>query len=156
MEGSWEGLCIPITIRIFFLPVHRTFENFHVKIPLAMETWVLFSTATKTGLGFFRNAKGPWGDLGQLSPTSLLSLRLCSFLLLERFRRELIMEFRGYGRSSTTGLQCRLVGSPCSPRNSQESLPTPQFKSINSSVLSFLDSPTLTSIGDHRKNHSLD
>ena len=35
-------------------------------------------------------------------------------------------------------------------------LPTPQFKSINSSALSFLHSPTLTSIHDHRKNHSLD
>ena len=31
-----------------------------------------------------------------------------------------------------------LVGSPCSPRDSQESSPIPQFKSINSSVLSFL------------------
>ena len=29
-----------------------------------------------------------------------------------------------------------LVGSPCSPRDSQESSPTPQFKSIKSSVLS--------------------
>ena len=35
-------------------------------------------------------------------------------------------------------------------------LPTPQFKSINSSALSLLHSPTLTSIYDHRKNHSLD
>ena len=33
--------------------------------------------------------------------------------------------------------------SPCSPRDSQESSPTPQFKSINSSVFSFLYSPTL-------------
>ena len=49
-----------------------------------------------------------------------------------------------------------LVGSPCSPRDSQESSPTPQFKSINSAVLSFLHSPTLTSINDHWKNHSLD
>ena len=31
-----------------------------------------------------------------------------------------------------------------------------QFKSINSLVLSFLYSPSLTSIYDHRKNHSLD
>ena len=31
-----------------------------------------------------------------------------------------------------------------------------QFKSINSSALSFLYSPTLTSIHDHWKNHSLD
>ena len=44
----------------------------------------------------------------------------------------------------------------CSPRDSQESPPTLQFKSINSSVLSLLHSPTLTSIHDHRKNHSLD
>ena len=43
-----------------------------------------------------------------------------------------------------------------SPRDSQESSPTPQFKSINSSALSFLHSPTPTSIHDHRKHHSLD
>ena len=49
-----------------------------------------------------------------------------------------------------------LVGCPCSPRDSQESSPTPQFKNINSSALSLLHSPTLTSLHDHRKNHSLD
>ena len=53
-------------------------------------------------------------------------------------------------------LQNGLVGSPCSPRDSQESSPTPQFKSINSSVLSFLYNPTLTSVHDYWKNHSLD
>ena len=53
-------------------------------------------------------------------------------------------------------LQNALVGSPCSPRDSQESSPTPQFKSINSSALSFLHRPTLTSIHDYWKNHSLD
>ena len=37
-----------------------------------------------------------------------------------------------------------------------ESSPTPQFKSINSSAFSFLYSPTVTSIHDHWKNHSLD
>ena len=37
-----------------------------------------------------------------------------------------------------------------------ESSLTPQFKSINSSALSFLYSPTLTSIHDHWKNRSLD
>ena len=35
-------------------------------------------------------------------------------------------------------LQNGLVGSPCSPRDSQESSPTPQFKNINSSVLSLM------------------
>ena len=47
------------------------------------------------------------------------------------------------------------VGSPCSPKDSKESSPTPQFKSINSSALSLLHSPTLTSIHDYWKNHSL-
>ena len=41
-------------------------------------------------------------------------------------------------------------------QRTQESSPTPQFKSLNSLALSFLYSPTLTSIHDHWKNHSLD
>ena len=56
----------------------------------------------------------------------------------------------------TDFLEDGLVGSPCCPRDSQESSPTPQFKSINSSALSFLYSPTLTSIHDYWKNHSFD
>ena len=59
-------------------------------------------------------------------------------------------------KSQGWSLQNGLVGSPCSPRDSQESSPTPQFKSINSLTLSFLHSPTLTSIRDHWKNYSLD
>ena len=50
----------------------------------------------------------------------------------------------------------RLVWSPCCPRGSQQTSPTPLFKSINSSVLSFLYGPTLTSIHDYWKNHSFD
>ena len=38
------------------------------------------------------------------------------------------------------------LDSPCSPRDSQESSPAPQFKSINSLVLSFPYRPTLTSV----------
>ena len=38
----------------------------------------------------------------------------------------------------------------------QESSLTPQFKSINSSMLSLLYGPTLTSIHDYWKNHSFD
>ena len=38
----------------------------------------------------------------------------------------------------------------------KESSPTPQFRSINSLALSFLYSPTLTSVHDYWKNHSLD
>ena len=60
------------------------------------------------------------------------------------------MNIQGLFPLGLTGL------TSCSPRDSQESSPTPQFKSINSSVLSFLYGPTLTSIHDYWKNHSFD
>ena len=53
-------------------------------------------------------------------------------------------------------LQDWLVWSPCSPRNSHESFPAPQFRSINSSMLSLLYGPTLTSVHDYWKDHSFD
>ena len=49
-------------------------------------------------------------------------------------------------------LQNGLVGSPCSPRDSQESSPAPQFKSINFSALSFL----FLQLSHCWKNHSFD
>ena len=71
-----------------------------------------------------------------------------------------VLEFQlqdhSFQRNPRVDLQNGLVGSPWSPRDSQESSPTPQFNSINSSVLNLLHSPTLTSIHDHWKNHSLD
>ena len=70
---------------------------------------------------------------------------------------EFQLQHHSYKRNPRADLlQNGLVGSPCGPRDSQESSPTPQFKSINSSVLSLLHSPTLTSIHDRMKNHSLD
>ena len=45
--------------------------------------------------------------------------------------------------------------SSCTARDSQESSPTPQFKGINSLVLSFLYRPNLTSIHDYWKNIAL-
>ena len=53
-------------------------------------------------------------------------------------------------------LQDWLVGSPCSPRGSQECSPTPQFKNINSLLLSLLYGPTLIPIYDYWKNLSFD
>ena len=57
--------------------------------------------------------------------------------------------------SRTDLLKDGLVGSPWSSRDFQESPPTPQFESINSCTLSFLHSPTLTSIHDHCKTIAL-
>jgi len=56
----------------------------------------------------------------------------------------------------TDFLKDELVRSSCSPRDSQESSSTPQFKTINSSALSSLYSPTLASLHDYRKNRSFD
>ena len=39
-----------------------------------------------------------------------------------------------------------LIGFPCGPMDSQESSPTPQFKSLNSLLLNFLYSPVVTGI----------
>ena len=49
-----------------------------------------------------------------------------------------------------------LVWSPCSPRDSQESSPTPQFKSISSSALNLLYDPTLPFVHDYWKSHGFD
>ena len=69
---------------------------------------------------------------------------------------ELQLQHQSFWIVRTDFLEDGLVGSLCCPGDSQESSPTPQFKSINSSELSFLYSQTLTSIHDHWKNHSLD
>ena len=49
-----------------------------------------------------------------------------------------------------------LTGWPCCPKDSEESSPEPQFKSISSSVLSLPHGPTLTSVREHWKNHGFD
>ena len=49
-----------------------------------------------------------------------------------------------------------LIWSPYSPRDSEESSPTPQFEGISSLALSLLYGPILTSIDDYWKNHSFD
>ena len=49
-----------------------------------------------------------------------------------------------------------LVWSPYCPRDSQESCPTPQFKSINSLTLSLLYGPTLIFVHDYWRHHSFE
>ena len=102
-----------------------------------------------------------------------LSLGGCSnscpvFLSIRVFSSELALHIRSwsftywsFSFSISPSNDCSvlwdwLVGSPCSPRDSQESSPTPQFKSINSSMFSLLYDPPLTSVRDCGKNHSFD
>ena len=86
---------------------------------------------------------------------------LQSFQHKSLFQVAKVLEFQLWHQSyqcifRTDFLYNGLVGSPCSPRDTQESSPTPQFKSINSLALSFLYTPSLTSIHDYWKNHSFD
>ena len=69
---------------------------------------------------------------------------------------EFQLQCQSFQRTPRTDLfQNGLIGSSCSPRDSQESSPTPQFKSINSLALSFLHSAILTCIRDHWKTIAL-
>ena len=65
-------------------------------------------------------------------------------------------QYQSFQWTFRTDLKDGLFWSLCSPRDLQESSPTPQFKSINSSALSFLYSSTPISIHDYWKNHSFD
>ena len=86
------------------------------------------------------------------------------FLSIRVFSNESVLLFRGpkyFGVSAsasvlpmnTQDFRIDLLDLLAVQRDSQESSLTPQFKSIKSSVLSFLYSPTLTSIHDRWKNH---
>ena len=60
-----------------------------------------------------------------------------------------IQDWFPWGWTGWISLQSKGLSTP-------KSSTTPQFKSINSLALSFLYSPTLTSIHDYWKNHSFD
>ena len=128
-------------------------------------TRILFSTTKWHGL--------PWTEEpGRLSPWvghNLVTDQSClqsfpasgSFLIYESPLHIRWPKYWNFSFSPSMNIQDwfplgLLVCSPCSPRDSQESSPTPQFKSINSLAFSLLYGPTLTSIHDYRKNYSFD
>ena len=90
--------------------------------------------------------------LSPYPPTFSLSQHQCLFKWVSSLHQvSKVLEFQLQPKSfqwifRADFLQDGLVGSPCSPRDSQDSFPTPQFKSINSSVPSFLYSPTLLAV----------
>ena len=98
----------------------------------------------------------------------ILLLLLSIFPSIRVFSSESVLHIRWpkYGVSASTSvLPINILGwfplglagwISLQSRDSQESSPTPQFESINSLALSFLYGPTLTSIHDYWKNHSLD
>ena len=143
---SCPTLCDPMNCSMPGLPVHHQLPEF-----------------TQTHAHRVSDAVQPSHPLSSPSPPALnLSQHQGLFKWVSSlYQMAKVLEFQfqhqSFQRTPRTDiLQNGLVGSPCSPRDSQESSPTPQFKSINSSTLSCLHSPTLTSIHDYWKNHSLD
>ena len=89
-----------------------------------------------------------------LLPSIFPSIRVFSNELVLRIRWPKCWSF-SFSISSSNEYPV-LIGSSCSPRDSQESSPTPQFKRINSLVLNYPYSPILTSTCDYWENHSFD
>ena len=139
-------LCDPMDCSTPGLPVHHKLLEF-----------------TQTHVHWVGDAIQPSHPLSSLSPPTFnLSQHQGLFKWVSSSHQVAkVLEFQLQHQSfqkifRTDFLQDRITGSPCSPRDSQESSPTPQFKSINSSALNFLYSPTLTYIHDQWKNHSFD
>ena len=119
-------------------------------------------TPTQTHLYWVSDAIQPSHPLPPLSPSALnLSQHQGLFHRVSSLHQvPKVLEFQLQHQSFQWTFradfpQDGLVGTPWSPRDSQETSPTPQFESINSWALSFLYSPTLTSLHDYWKNHIL-
>ena len=117
---------------------------------------------TQTHVHWLGDAIQPSHPLSSPSPPSFnLSQHQCLFKWVSSLHQVAkVLEFQLQHQSfhwifRTNFLQNGLVGSPCSPRDSQESSPTTQFKRINSSVLSLLYSSDLTSTPDCWKTIAL-
>ena len=100
----------------------------------------------------------PWTAACQASLSFTISQSFLKFMSIESI--ESVMPFNHlipcHLSSPALSLSQHQIWSSCCPRDSQESSPAPQFKSISSLALSLLYGPTLTSIRDYWKNHSFD
>ena len=136
---SCPTLCDPMNCSMPGLPVHHQLLE-----------------STQTHVHWVGDAIQPSHPLSSPSPPALnLSQHQSLFQWVSSLHQvakvlTFQLQHQSFQWTSRTGLLYDgLLGSPCSPGDSQESSPTPHFKSINSSVLSFLHSPTLTSIHDY-------
>ena len=96
----------------------------------------------------------PWCHPAISSSDSLFSFCLQSFPTSGTSPKcqLLTSEDQNTGASASVlpvNIQDWLIWSPCSPRDSQESSPAPQFKGINSLTCCLLYSPALTIVCDH-------
>ena len=119
---SWPTLCDPMNCSTPGLPVHHQLPEF-----------------TQTHVHWVNNAIQPSHPLSSPSPPVPNPSQYQSLFQWVNSSHKVakVLEFQLKHHSLQRNpradlLQNGLVGSPCSPRDSQESSPTPQFKSINS------------------------
>ena len=141
---SCPTLCNPMDCSMPGLPVHHQLPEF-----------------TQTHAHWVSDAIQPSHPLSTPSPPAFNRSQYQSLFKWvsssHQVNKELEFQLQHQSFQWTPRTDPGLVGSPCSWRDSQESSPTPQFQSIDSLVLSFsFQSPTVTSIHDYWKNHSLD
>ena len=144
--SSVAQLCDPLDCSTPGLPVHHQLPEF-----------------TQTHVYRLGDAIQPSHPLASPSPPafSLSQHQDLFHWVSSSYQVAKVLEFQLYHQSfqwifRTDFLLDGLVGSHCSPKDSQESSPAPQFKNISTSALSFLYSPTLTFMYDYWKNHSFD
>ena len=125
---SCPTLCDPMNCSMPGLPVHHQFPEF-----------------TQTHVHWVGDAIQPSHPLSSPSPPAPNPSQHQNLFQWVNSSHEVakVLEFQLYHHSfqrtpRTDLLQNGLVGSPYSPWDSQEPSPTPQFKSISSSALSFL------------------
>ena len=121
---SCPTLCDPMNCSMPGLPVHHQLPEF-----------------TQTHVHRVSDALQPSHPLLSSSPPALNPSQHQSLFQWVNTSHEVakVLEFQlkyhSFQRNPRADLlQNGLVGSPCSPRDSQESSPTPQFKSINSYI----------------------
>ena len=155
----------------------RHWEPYRVFVVVQLPSRVqLFVTPRTTALQASLSFTVSWSLLKFMAIESMVPsnhLNLCRppFLLssifpsIRVFSKELALLFESDGQSTGASASASILPVniqgwfplgltgwiSCCPRDSQESSPTPQFKNINSSALSLLYSPTLTSIHDYWK-----
>ena len=164
ITDSTFSFSLPLGLFLTFL--HTQFSS----VQLLSRVW-LFATPWTTAHQASLSISDSWSPPKPISIESVMPfnhLILCHPLLflpsifpsIRVFSNKsaLCIRWPNIGVSASTSLLPMNIQdwSPCIPRDSQASSPTPQFKSINSLVLSFLYSPNLTSIRDHWENHNLD
>ena len=135
---SCPSLCDPMTCSTPGFPVHPCLLKF-MSIELVMHPIISSSVVPFSSCLQPFPATGSF-QMSQFSPSGGQSIGVAALASV------LPMNIQDWFLLGWTGL------ISLRPRDSQESSPTPQFKSIDSSALNFLFGPTLTSIQDYWKN----